>query len=49
VRERVQGIAAGQAPFPQLTPDSTAVLLALALAAGFGVLGGWLLRVSGSR
>ena len=42
-------LAAAQTPFPQLSPDSTAVILALLLCAGFGVLGGWVLRVSGPR
>ena len=43
---RLRGIATGESPFPALAPDSTAILLALALCAAFGGLGGWLLRVS---
>ena len=43
------GIAAGQTPLPDLSPDSATVLLALLMCAAFGALGGWVLRVSAQR
>jgi methionine-rich copper-binding protein CopC len=42
-------LAGGETPLPRVNPDSIAVLLALLLAAGFGVLGGWVLRVSAPK
>lgn len=46
---RLRGIATGESPFPDLSPDSTAVLLGLLLSIGFGGLGGLLLRVQPSK
>lgn len=36
-------------PLPRIAPDSVAVLLALLLCAAFGILGGWVLRVSAPK
>ncbi len=44
---RPTGIATGESPFPELAPDSTAVLLSLILCIAFGGLGGFLLRTRG--
>jgi methionine-rich copper-binding protein CopC len=43
---RVTQIASGDSPYPGLGPNSEAVLMSLGLAAAFGLLGGWVLRVS---
>jgi methionine-rich copper-binding protein CopC len=48
-QRRYGEIASGESAIPPIAPDTPAVFASLALAAAFGVIGGWVLRVSSSK
>jgi methionine-rich copper-binding protein CopC len=48
-KRRYGEIATGESAFPPLAPDTPAVFMSLGLAAGFGLIGGWVLRVSSPK